>query len=154
MTTQALAIALFQAAFGAVTLMFIVYSTVVANKVDERDVARERKQAKRLRKAKVAGVPKPICYVYEDAEAANLSRALRQASTILACIYVLLLCLSILMIAPRWLSWPFVQSAAANIHGHGFSPHDPAVLYTLLVVVLAWWLKRRCDTFFAAGRDG
>ena len=152
MTMQVLAIALSQAAFGAVTLMFIAYSTVVANKVDERDPSRERKQARKIRKAEIIGVPEPVCYVYEGTKAENLSRTLRQTSTVLACTYVLFFCLSMLMIAPKWLSWSFVQSTAKALCDYGFSPHDPATLYTLLVVFLAWWLKRSCDTFFACGR--
>lgn len=40
MTNEVLAVALSQAAFGTVTLMFIAYSTVVANNVDARDVDR------------------------------------------------------------------------------------------------------------------
>ena len=46
MTEDAIAIALSQAAFGAVTLMFIAYSTIVASKVDERDVEKEKSHIK------------------------------------------------------------------------------------------------------------
>lgn len=152
MTTQALAVALSQAAFGAVTMMFIAYSTVVALKVDERDIDRERKQAKRLRKADFIGVPAPIYYIYADRKAADLSRRLRLTSTTLASMYVIFLGLSTLMIAPEWLSSPSAQSLAATFRCYGFSPHDPAILYTLAVVGLAWWIKRRCNAFFAAGR--
>lgn len=152
MTTQALAVALSQAAFGAVTMMFIAYSTLVALKVDERDAGRERKQAKRLRKANFIGVPAPIYYVYADPKAADLSRKLRKTSTMLASMYVIFLGLSTLMISPGWLS-PSAQSLAATFRCYGFSPHDPAILYTLVVVGLAWWIKRRCDLVFAAGRQ-
>lgn len=153
MTNEVLAIALSQAAFGAVTLMFIAYSTVVANNVDARDVDRQKKQEKKLRKAKILGVPTPICYVHEGREAQELSRALRQFSTVLAGAYVFLLCVSTWLIAPEWLSWSFVQSTATAFRGYGFAPHDPAILYTVLVVALAWRLKWRCGKFFAAGRD-
>lgn len=158
MTTQALSLALSHAAFGAVTMMFIAYSTVVALKVDERDVDRERKFAKRLHKAKLVGIPEPIFYVYTDA--GGLSRKLHHASIILAVMYAILLGLSLLMIEPKWLStlapsWSsssIAQGLAETVRRHGFSPHDPAILYTIVVVVLSWRVKWRCDLFFAAGR--
>ena len=152
MTEDAIAIALSQAAFGAVTLMFIAYSTIVAGKVDERDVEKEKSH---LRDYEEAGLPvahRPVFYLHVGAEAVLLSSHIRLASTFLAVAYILFLCLSTVMIAPEWLSWSMARNIASALEHYGFSPHDPAIGYTLLVVLLTWHISRRNHDLFAGGR--
>lgn len=153
MTEDAIAIALSQAAFGAVTLMFIAYSTVVASKVDERDTKREKSHVKDYAKAGLSVARQPVFYVHSGPKAVLLSRAIRLASSCLAAVYVLFFCLSTVMISPEWLSWSAARDFAGALEGYGFSPHDPAIGYTLVVVLLAWYINRRNHDFFAGGRD-
>ena len=63
MTEDAIAIALSQAAFGAVTLMFIAYSTIVANRVDERDLEKEKSHVKDYEDAGLPVPHQPVFYV-------------------------------------------------------------------------------------------
>ena len=152
MTEDAIAIALSQAAFGAVTLMFIAYSTIVAGKVDERDIEKEKSYLKYYEEAGLPVAHQPVFYLHVGTKAVLLSRDIRLSSTLLAVAYVLFLILSTLMIAPEWLSWSTARNIASAIESHGFSPHDPAIGYTLLVVLLAWHINRRDHDLFARGR--
>lgn len=152
MPNEVLAAALSQAAFGALTLMVIAYATMVALKVDERDADREKRLRRKFRRAKIHGMPRPVFYVHEGREAESLSRYLRHFSVVITGAYFLFLFISMSLIDPKWLEWSFVQSTAAKVRGHGFAPHDSAILYTVLVVTLCLWLKWRCAKFFAAGR--
>lgn len=152
MTEDAIAIALSQAAFGAVTLMFIAYSTIVANRVDERDLEKEKSHVKDYEDAGLPVPHQPVFYVYVGAKAVLLSRHIRLSSTLLAVAYVVFLCLSTVMIAPEWLSWSIARDVAGALEQYGFSPHDPAIGYTLLVVLLAWQLSRRNHDLFSGGR--
>ena len=74
MTEDAIAIALSQAAFGAVTLMFIAYSTIVASKVDERDVEKERAYVGAYEEAGLLVDHQPVFYLYVGPKAVLLSR--------------------------------------------------------------------------------
>lgn len=139
-------------ALGAVTLMFIAYSTIVASKVDERDVEKEKSHIKDYEEAGLPVDHQPVFYLHVGAKAVLLSRDIRLSSTFLAVAYVVFLCLSTVMIAPEWLSWPTARNFASVLENHGFSPHDPAIGYTLLVVLLAWCISRRNHDLFAGGR--
>lgn len=152
MTEDAIAIALSQAAFGAVTLMFIAYSTVVSNKVNERDMDKERSLVKDYEEAGLPVAHQPVFYLYIGAKAALLSRDIRSASTYLAVAYVVFLLLSTVMISPEWLSWSTAKDLARSLESYGYSPHDPSIGYTLLVVLLAWHISRRSHDLFSGGR--
>ena len=154
MTEDAIAIALSQAAFGAVTLMFIAYSTIVASKVDERDVEKEKAYVRAYEEAGLPVDRQPVFYLYVGSKAVLFGRAIQLSSVCLAVAYILFLCLSTVMIAPAWLSWSPARDFAGALGNYGLSPHDPAIGYTLLVVLLAWYISRRNHGFFAGGRSG